>query len=232
MTIRWEEITYHNMNHLDKVLKIYDQAFPIEVREQHNTFISSLKYASEMKPNSFRFLVGLEGEEIVSFATGHYLAKVNTGFVVYIATNPSVQSRGIGAMTLSKLEELLNQDSIMAGNNSLRALFLETEKQEIVQTVAEKEDCSKRNRFFIKNGYKKFEEINYLQPPLHNGEGNVPLNLLIKESHKNSIKLKEIIETIIAIYKEKYYLINGIDKKILEDCLKEMGIVQTIDFPN
>lgn len=135
-------------------------------------------------------------------------------------------------MTLSKIEELLNQDSILAGNTSIRALFLETEKQETVHTVVEKEECIKRNRFFIRNGYKKFEEINYLQPPLHNSEEKVPLNLFIKEPHKNNLKLKEVTETIRAIYKEKYYLVNDIDRKILEDSLKEMSIVQTINFFN
>lgn len=33
MTIKWDEITFDNVSNLENVLKIFDQAFPIEVRE-------------------------------------------------------------------------------------------------------------------------------------------------------------------------------------------------------
>jgi hypothetical protein len=224
VTIRWDEIKYDNLNHLEKVLKIYDQAFPIEVREPHNIFLDSLQYARRRKPNNYRFLVGLEGEQLVSFATGHYLAEVNLGFIVFIVTNPLVRSKGLGAKTLLKFEELLNQDAVSAGNTSLRALILETEKQEMVHTEAEKENCINRNRFFKRNSYEQNEEIHYLQPPLHNGESNIPLNLMIKEFQKYKVTLEEISEIIRVIYQEKYFLVNGIDKKVLNNCLEKMGI--------
>lgn len=38
MTIRWDEITDDYLINLDMVLKLYDQAFPIEVREPHDIF--------------------------------------------------------------------------------------------------------------------------------------------------------------------------------------------------
>lgn len=176
MTIRWEEITYDNLTNIEKVFEIYDEAFPIEVREPQDIFYQSLDYAKTRLPNGFRFLVGYEGEQLVSFATGHYFAEANIGFIVYIATNPLIRSKGLGTKTLVKIEELLNEDAISAGNVSLRATILETEKQEIVHNEAEKEDCIKRNRFFERNGYKKIDEIQYIQPPLNNGDSNVPLN--------------------------------------------------------
>ena len=191
MTIRWEEITYDNLTNIEKVFEIYDEAFPIEVREPQDIFYQSLDYAKTRLPNGFRFLVGYEGEQLVSFATGHYFAEANIGFIVYIATNPLIRSKGLGTKTLVKIEELLNEDAISAGNVSLRATILETEKQEIVHNEAEKEDCIKRNRFFERNGYKKIDEIQYIQPPLNNGDSNVPLNLFI---NKNDVSKEEIIK--------------------------------------
>ncbi|MGM0878477.1 MAG: hypothetical protein ACQEWV_28215 [Bacillota bacterium] len=93
-----------------------------------------------------------------------YFADVNSGFIVYIVTNPLIQSNGLGSKTLVKLEGLLNKDAISAGNLSLRAIFLETETQDMVHTEEEKEDCIKRNRFFDRNDYEKYEEIIYRQP--------------------------------------------------------------------
>ncbi|MFN7253245.1 MAG: GNAT family N-acetyltransferase [Anaerobacillus sp.] len=224
MAIKWDEITHDNLTHFEKVLKLYDKAFPIEVRESHDNFLNSLQYARNRKPNNFRFLIGLEGEQLVSFATGHYLADVNFGFIVYIVTNPLVRSKGLGSKTLVKLEELLNKDAVSAGNTSLKAILLETETEEMVHTEEEKEDCIKRNRFFERKNYKQYEGIDYLQPPLHFGDSNIPLNLFIKNEQRIEITEEEIRGAIRAIYKEKYYSVNQIDKNVLNKCLEKMGM--------
>lgn len=221
MTIRWEQITFDNLTNIEQALEMYDQAFPIEVREPHSIFIESLNYPSLRAPNSYRFVVGYEGDQLVSFATGHYFADANFGFIVYIAIDPNVRSKGWGSETLSKLEELLNQDAISAGNSALKAIVLETEKIEMVHTEGEKEDCIKRNRFFERNGYKQLKEVVYIQPPLNAGENSVPLNLFI---NSHDISQQEIAEFIQVMYREKYFLVNGIDKKILSNCLEKMGI--------
>lgn len=58
--------------------------------------------------------------------------------------------------TLLKLEELLNEDSCLAGNPFLNAVILETETQEMVHSKEEKQDCMKRNKFFERNNYNQF----------------------------------------------------------------------------
>ena len=225
MEIKWDEITYDNLTHFEEVMKLYDRSFPIEVREPHNIFINSLQYARNSKPNNFRFLIGLEGERLFSFATGHYLAEINSGFIVYIATNSLVGGKGIGSRTLLKIEELLEEDAISAGNTSLKTVILETETEGMVHTEEEKEDCMKRNRFFERNNYKQNRRIDYIQPPLHFGESNVPLNLFIKSPQKFEITEEQIHKAIRAIYKEKYYSVNEIDKNTLNKCLERMGIL-------
>lgn len=224
MSLTWNEITMDNQKHLDEVLKLYDSTFPINVRESHQTFLNGLKYGSNRKPNNFRFLIGLEGEDLVSFATGHYLADVNSGFIVYIVTNPKAQSKGVGTRTLEKLEELLNQDAVSAGNPSINTIVLETETEEMAHTDEEKENCIKRSKFFKKNNYKRNTRISYVQPPLHSEENDVPLNLLYKRHHQNQVIEEDINDVIKALYKEKYSLVNQIDGKILKRLLEKMGI--------
>ena len=224
MSIKWDEITFDNVSNLENTLKIFDRAFPVEVRESHDIFLKSLKYAKRSKPNNFRFLIGFEGERIVSFATGHYLADVNVGFIVYIVTDPLVRSKGLGTKTLLKLEELLNEDACLAGKTSLKAVILETETQEMAHTEEEKQDCFRRNKFFERNNFKQYKNIDYFQPPLHFGESNLPLNLFIKNVQTNRISDKEINDFIGAIFREKYYIVNEIDKNVLKRCLKTMGI--------
>lgn len=209
MTIRWDEITLDNSCLLEQVFSIYDQTFPIEVREPHEIFIRSLQYGKK----HFRFLVGFEGGQLASFATGHYLASINSGFIVYIATNPTQRSHGVGTQTLLKMEELLNDVAVVAGNRSIDAIFLETE-------IGHSEQDRLRESFFLKNQYKKLPN-KYMQPPLYPGESSVPLHLHMKSLQPNEVKMNEVIQ---AIYNEKYHVINGIDKEILSNCLREMGI--------
>lgn len=223
--IKWTEITNSDQGNLEKVLKIYDQALPIELREPHDIFQKGLKYAANSFLNNFHFLVGMEDDTVVSFATAHYLAEVNAGFIVYIATNPLVRKRGIGSQTILKIEELLNKDALSAGNNSLRLSILETEIEEMVQTEVEKEDCIKRQRFFGKNNYHKFEEIDYLQPPLHGDDEGIPLHLFIKNIQGDPTLTQDEVNKIVqAMYQEKYYAVNEIDLAVLNNCLRKMKV--------
>ncbi|WP_260288741.1 GNAT family N-acetyltransferase [Peribacillus aracenensis] len=232
MTIKWDEITIDNLSNLEKALKIFDRVFPVEVRESHDIFLKSLQYAKRNKPNNFRFLVGFEGEKMVSFATGHYLADVNVGFIVYIFTDPVVRSKGLGTKTLLELEKLLNKDAFLAGYTLLKAVILETETEEMVHTEIEKQDCIKRNKFFERNNYKQYKNIDYLQPPLHFGASNIPLNLFIKRVQLNEINDEEVSNAIRSIFREKYYIVNEIDKDIIELCLKTMGVNNEALFNN
>lgn len=221
MKVKWIELKLSNLKYLDEVLEIYDNSFPIEVREEHKIFIKSLKHSNESKNNNYHFLVGLYDKKVVSFATCHYLYEVNSGFIVYLATNSFSRNIGLGKKTLLKLEELLKEDSRVAGNEKIDGIFLETEMKELAITSKEKEVCEKRNRFFNKNGYIKNDKIEYLQPPLYESEDIVPLNLFVKDISENT-KIDEVIK---CIYKEKYSLINNIEINILNDCLRKMRII-------
>jgi hypothetical protein len=222
--INWIEISDDNLYYLDKVFELYDQSFPLEVREPHDVFLQSLQYATKAYPNNFHLLIGLDGEELVSFATGHYLAAVNTGYVVYIVTNPLLRCKGTGTKTLLKIEELLNIDATLAGNSSLKAMILETESLDNAVDVVEREECIKRNRFFQKNKYNQYLEWEYVQPPLHNDDKSIPLNLLMKIPHNVQLSKEEVRNIIHSIYHEKYYIVNKIDQEILIRCLNEIGI--------
>ncbi|WP_250886723.1 GNAT family N-acetyltransferase [Bacillus sp. SM2101] len=201
MTIKWVEVIEENFIELEMIFELYNRVFPIEVREPQEIFLRSLQYAKERRPNNYHFIVGKKENQLVSFATGHYFADVNSGFIVYIVTNPLIQSKGIGSKTLEKLEDLLNKDAISAGNLSLSAIFLETETQEMVHTEEEKEDCIKRNRFFANNDYEKYEKIIYQQPSLHDEVGDLPLNLFIKNLDITKQSKEDIKKAIRTIYK-------------------------------
>lgn len=216
MNIRWNDLTSDENAYLDDVLDLYNRTFPHQVREPHHLFMKGL----QIPKNHFHILIGLDGEKLVSFATGHYLEDVNTGFIVYIAINSSTRNIGLGSETLAQLENRFTIDAASTGNGSLRAIVLETEKLESAHSEIEREECLHRTRFFEKNDFLKTNDIIYLQPPLHDGEMAVPLNLFINEK----LTKDEIHKIILSIYREKYSKVNGIHKDILNYCLIKIGI--------
>ena len=70
----------------------------------------------------------------------------------------------------------------------------------------------------------RVNKINYLQPPLHKEHEPIPLNLFIKNLQKNETDRETIKRIIHAIYKEKYYLVNGINELVLNDSLQKMEL--------
>ncbi|WP_338450846.1 GNAT family N-acetyltransferase [Niallia oryzisoli] len=228
MTIKWEEITKDSRIHLEEVLKLYDEAFPIDIREPHHIFDKALESFGQNPPNTFRFLVGLKNGRPVSFTTGHYLAKANCGFIVYLGTDHHERSKGLGSQALRVIEEYLNRDAVLAGNDSIKAFVLETEKLEAAETEAEREACLKRDHFYKMNGYQIYKDIDYVQPPLNGGNEIIPLKLLIKKRQQSEITAAEVQKLIYAMYVQKYLLVNNISIKELNGCLKAMSIPAAI----
>ncbi|SFW99337.1 hypothetical protein SAMN04487866_101106 [Thermoactinomyces sp. DSM 45891] len=224
MDITWRELTSEDQVFIQKALEIYDQSFPDEVRESHDVFYRGLLSQKSSFPDSYTFLVGYQNEiEICSLATAHYFSKLNMGFVVYLATNPHIRSRGIGSMTLNKIEAILMDDAKRAGYQFLKGIVLETEKEEFAHTELEKRNCARRNRFFEKNQFTNLKSIKYLQPPLKQGDQPVPLHLLLKQ-YDGTTHHDEIGMVIEEIFKKKYQEINQIPVKALEECQKLMRL--------
>ncbi|MGM0803776.1 MAG: GNAT family N-acetyltransferase [Bacillota bacterium] len=232
MEIIWKEVTHSNQEKLQEALTLYEHSFPIEVREPKSVFLQSLNNAETHLPNQYHFLVGFQDEVLVSLVTAHYLADVNTGFIVYLVTNPKVRSKGLGAQSLQRIEEVLQQDSIAAGYKSLDAIVLETETPEMVHSEKEKDDCVKRTNFFMRNGFYKVEDFLYLQPPIHDDGVDVPLHLFIKTLTKQERSVSEVKRIVKAMYLEKYHHGNGIVKEVLNRSYNKMNLEKSNLFCN
>lgn len=222
MLVRWDEIRVGQEDKLEEIFALYDQSFPYDVREPHEILLCGLEYPKFNAPNQFHLLAGYVGDRLLAFAAFHYLAEVNTGFIVYLATSPESRGLGIGTKALEKIEAILESDALQAGNAALATIVLETEQPEFVFTKWEKEDCIKRNRFYERNGYVKRKEIPYLQPPLHKGEEGIPLVLCVKTLRNIEMTPEKMRAIIESIYHEKYDLVNGISKQVLQNCLEKM----------
>ena len=222
MNLEWHVITNGEDHYLKQAFALYNAAFPVELREDHQVLLDSLKNNGD--PEGFCFLTGLLDGNVVALATAHYLADINIGFIVYIVTDPDIRGKGTGKETLKKVEEILNERAIRNGTGGLDAMLLETEKEEDAVSLQDKEECQKRARFFNRNGYVKQENQLYLQPPLHGENQGVPLHLYVKYLGEEGWGREEIHQAIYSIYKGKYLAVNRININSLNRCLEETGV--------
>ena len=228
MNLNWHVITDGEDPYLKQAFALYDAAFPVEVREDHRVLLDSLD--NNGHPDDFCFLTGLSDDKVVAFATAHYLADINSGFIVYIVTDPGIRGKGIGKETIRKIEEILNHKAIRNGHSGLDAMLLETEREEDAVSQFEREECLKRARFFHGKGYLKQGDRLYLQPPLHGEDKGVPLHLYVKYLSMRGLGGDKIEHAIFAIYKEKYLAVNRIGTAVLNSCLEEMDIAKEYRF--
>ena len=152
---------------------------------------------------------------------------MNSGYIVYIAADPKERGKGLGKQTLLKMEELLIQDAIHAGQLSLMGIFLETEREVDAENEEEYKECTNRLQFFNNLGFSPIKDFEYVQPPLYNGQTPVSLYLAFKPlTHEERIDYGQVVK---AIYHEKYHKMNKISLAVLDECIKsQRGILEKI----
>ena len=219
MALEWKEITTLEDEMLKEALSLYHICFPEYVREDEDVFYESIRHRKKNLPNHYHFLVGLLNNKVVCMATAHYLADVNSGYIVYIAADPKERGKGLGKQTLLKIEELLNDDAIKAGHLSLMGIFLETEREIDAENEEEYRENVNRLQFFHHLGFSPVKDYHYVQPPLYNGQTPVPLYLALKPLNGREEEF-DFGQVVKAMYYEKYYKMNKISLSVLEDCMR------------
>lgn len=218
--MQWQEMMSPASPYWEPALALYEQSFPIEVREPADVFVQS--WSAEA---GFHFLIGVEDGQVAAMATAHFMEDVRVGFVVYLLVNPQVQSRGLGAQMLAYAEAVLGEDARAAGCE-LRGMVLETEREEDMETEEERIDCQRRMRFFARNGYERLAGVAYVQPPLTpESESVVPLHLLMKRFPGQWVgSEQEIRDVIRSMYRNKYGKANGISDEVLAACEEQVEV--------
>lgn len=227
MAIEWKEVTELEDELLRKALSLYHDCFPEYVREDECVFYESIRQREKNTPNNFHFLVGIVDDKVICFSTAHYLAKVNSGYIVYIAADPKERGKGLGKQTLLKMEKLLKEDAVHAGYPSLKGIFLETEREIDAQNEEEYKETINRLQFFNHLGFSPIKGYQYVQPPLYTGQTPVPLYLAFKKlTRGEDINYDQVVK---AIYHEKYHKMNKISSTVLDECITPQGnISETI----
>ncbi|EII6305152.1 hypothetical protein LG932_000627 [Staphylococcus pseudintermedius] len=190
------------------------------VTEDESVFEQSLK--TEKTQYDFVFLVGIENDEVVSFATAHYEATTNVGFLVYLVSEHGDNCEQYLKATLEQIEKDVNQISNQLHGRDVNFFMFEStfESPDVDTETADK--IAFRRRFLAQHGYEKQSDITYLQPSLNRNGKPVPMELYIKA---NIPLTKDIYGTSIkSAYIIKYVFANRIPRHVIYPLLVKMDL--------
>ncbi|MCS4485772.1 hypothetical protein [Staphylococcus americanisciuri] len=186
------------------------------VTEDESVFAQSLK--TEKTQNDYVFLVGIEDERVVSFATAHYEATTNAGFIIYLlAEHESYLSE-----TLNQTEACINALANQLHGRDVNFFMFEStfEAPEVDAQTAD--DIAFRRRFLTHHGFEKQTQIPYIQPSLDRNGKPVPLDLYIKA---NIPLTKDIYGTSVkSCYILKYVFANRLPRRVIYALLVKMDL--------
>lgn len=194
------------------------------VTEDESVFVQSLK--TEKTQHDYVFLVGIEEDKVVSFATAHYEATTNAGFIIYLLAQPGDQCEHYLAETLSEVKKGVNRLANQLHGREVNFFMFEStfESPNVDNDTAS--DIAFRRRFLTHHGFEKQTELNYIQPSLDRNGKPVPLDLYIK----SNIPLTKYIyaTSIKSCYILKYVFANRLPRKIIYPLLVKMDLSKDI----
>ncbi|PTH75399.1 hypothetical protein [Staphylococcus agnetis] len=190
------------------------------VTEDESVFVQSLK--TEKTHNDYVLLVGIEDNRVVSFATAHYEATTNTGFIVYLIAEPGAQQETYLAMMLEEVEKGINRLSNQLHGRDVNFFMFESTLENPDVDAETAEDIAFRRHFLTHHGYEKQTQIPYIQPSLDRKGKPVPLDLYIKA---NIPLTKDIYGTSVkSCYILKYVFANRIPRRVIYPLLIKMNL--------
>jgi hypothetical protein len=139
-------------------------------------------------------------------------------FIVYLAVDPELRSRHIGAALFEKLWEEGCRRYSEAGLKA-EGMVWEVDIPERASTGQGLEQGRRRIAFFQRLGGRLLPAP-YFQPPV-DGITPVPMHLMFRPAPGRAVPdLAALSALVRALYFEKYHAANGIPEAVLQDLLK------------
>ncbi len=178
--LQWREIESLSDPVIPQFAATYEASFPIEVRVPQQLIVARIekKLVGDPALGVYHLGVAFDGEAMVGGAVFDFLNQSNIGFIDYIFVDRQLRSRGIGQFIYDRLSDTLGRDASRPGQEKLQGILFEIEKEDLATQAGERQHRVRRLRFFLRMGAGIASGLSYLQPPLHPGEGPLPMHLM------------------------------------------------------
>jgi len=209
-----EEIVDPNSEDIRRAYKIIENKLPYEERSDISHFTKTLMDAKEgrLDDDRYHFLISRENSEISGAITGYYISELDMGFVSNLAVKSGSGGKGIGTELRNGLLARFRDDSKDSKNEELSGILGEIEETNIWL----RKILSNPNVFVF--------DINYIQPPLREGqEGKKNLVLYLQINEKlEKISTEKVTKILTAIYRNIYDINNPQENACFQDILNSI----------
>lgn len=194
--------------------QIYEDSFPLSERDSKEKILKAVE-------NNLAMAGCYQLQDLtVAIVVFYCLDAPDLSFIFlnYIAIGRAGRNQGLGARLF---QSLISQIKIInaAKTRPYQAIIWEVEDPDDVNTDAELQLRQRRLKFYERLGGKYFKYL-FMQPPI-DGVTILPMRLMY--CLLNQLDITEFELAIInAIYFQKYYVVNHIDKSILNKLLAQI----------
>jgi hypothetical protein len=212
--LNWKFLNFQELSLDTAWWQIYEDSFPLSERDSKDNILKAVEKklaivgSYQLKNHTVAIVVFYCLQtSILSFV-----------FLNYIAIGHSGRNRGLGGKLFSSL--LLHIEKMNElGTHKYQAVVWEIEDPDMAVNNAEKQFRERRLNFYRRLGGKYFKHI-FMQPPI---DGSTILSMRLMYYSPDQIDIPDFESVMIeAIYFQKYHVVNGVDKKILNDLLKQI----------
>ena len=186
-TPRFEILRDTALPEFREAMRVYSVSFPVHERRDEGTI------ERRVREGFYRMHIGRLDGRVVFLALIHELAGTDFALFDYMATEPSLRSRGIGAAFLRAMAEDLKKSG--------KHLILEVEDP---ASGENREERARRLKLFRREGAREMKGVRYLMP-VKPGYPPEAMTLMILPQYGGGSMPGPLVRDIITrIYREVY----------------------------
>jgi GNAT superfamily N-acetyltransferase len=202
-----------------QALDLYQNSFPVEEIDPIDGIQLGMRRQLEGRPEvnrAWRFLAAVNCGRVVGMSMYTYYRDTRLAFLFYLATQPDLRGQGLGAWLFRQTRDRLAGDAFDLKGLPPLGMCWEVERPEIGQSPDEVELRKRRINFYRRIGAILLDEIEFIAPPIDDGQPPVPYYLMYlpvdtQAGPVDKHLLKSVIDSILLYgYDEgpdsEYYL--------------------------
>ena len=191
-----KEIERPEEKDFENALALIQENIPESEISDKNQFIEVLeaKINNRLYPDNYHLRVYSESDGVLAVSCGYYISEINMGLIHYLTVQKCIRSRGIGSAMRSDLLTCFDKDAFRILKKPAEGYLGEVKNTNPWLHILEE----KHQVFPI--------DIDYFQPELRSGKGDVKFVLYYQPRNKisDSLTKTDVVEIITSIYKNVY----------------------------
>jgi GNAT superfamily N-acetyltransferase len=161
-----------------QVVAIYEQSFPESERDPVENIAASLSTPA-IGPEVTHLRALVENNIVAGFTYFSSYQEHYLGFLKFIAIREDIRGKGYGSILLQDAIKQLRADGVRATGWPYLGLILEVERPETADNKQDRQLRERRIQFYQRNGAALIEGIDYIAPPVADGQPSIPFHLMV-----------------------------------------------------